>query len=224
LGGDRRRRPGRLLDGTSLFETIDDPRREPGREIVLENGTGANGVPMFRALRNQRYLWVEHKTTGEYELYDLRKDPFQLRNLEDLDSYAGIRAALASRLRRLQRCRGERACGASRPKLRLALRQEQPRKRRPRRRRRREGSARAGARCVVGDLRLGVAGKELGDVLRVGYYRGARKLRATRRTPFAVRIARRALPRGRRLTLRALVTTVDGRKATYDRRVRTCRR
>ena len=193
-------RAGRLMDGTSLFETIEDPRRMPGREIVLENGTGANGVSMYRALRNERYLWVDHKFSGEYELYDLAKDPYQLRNLEDLDSYASIRAALERRLRRLQRCRGARACGASRPKLKLT------------------------ARCVDRDLRLGVAGRDLDELLRVDYHRGTRKLRATRRTPFTVRVSRRALPRGRKLTLRALATTIDGRKATYDRVVRVCRR
>ncbi|HEX2071301.1 MAG TPA: sulfatase [Thermoleophilaceae bacterium] len=216
-------RAGRLMDGTSLFETLDDPHRVPGREIVLENGTGANGIPMFRALRNERYLWIDHKFSGEYELYDLLKDPYQLRNLEDLDSYSEIRAAMATRLRRLQRCRGERACGASRPKLSFVARQEQPpppARRRPQRR----GEARSAASCVDRDVRLGIAGRELGDVIRVDYYRGDRKLRSTRRTPFSARVRRRALPRGRKLTLRALVTTVDGRKATYDRGVRTCRR
>ena len=216
-------RAGRLMDGTSLFETIDDPRRVPGREIVLENGTGANGVAMFRALRNERYLWVEHKTSGEYELYDLLKDPFQLRNLEDLDSYTPIRAALERRLRQLQRCRGARACSASRPKLKLTAREEQPPPKPPRRPARRDG-ARSAATCVDRDLRLGVAGRDLGELIRVDYYRGTRKLRATRRTPFSVRVSRRALPRGRKLTLRALATTVDGRKATYDRVVRVCLR
>jgi arylsulfatase A-like enzyme len=216
-------RAGRLMDGTSLFETIEDPRRVPGREIVLENGTGANGVAMFRALRNERYLWIDHKFSGEYELYDLLEDPYQLRNLEDLDSYAEIRAALRSRLRRLQRCRGARACGASRPRLKLAARQEQPPPK-PKRRQRRRGGARTAATCVDRNLRLAVAGRDLGELARVDYYRGTRKLRATRRTPFTVRVRRRALPRGRTLTLRALATTIDGRRATYDRRVRVCRR
>ena len=211
-------RPARLMDGSSLFPVMKDPRRERGREIVLENGVGANGVPMFRGLRNERYVWIEHKTTGEYELYDLRKDPYQLRNLEDLDSYRPIRTAMAKRLRRLQRCRGVRACGVSRPKLELTVRQQQP----PPRSRR--GRARVTAGCLERDLHLGVAGADVGKLLRVDYYRGARKLRGTRRPPFAVRVNRRALPRGRRLTLRARATAVDGRRATYDRVVRTCRR
>ncbi len=213
--------PLRLMDGSSLFGVMDDPRHEPGREIVLENGVGANGVPMFRGLRNQRYVWIEHKTTGEYELYDLRKDPYQLRNLEDLDSYAPIRDAMAKRLRRLQACRGARACGASRPRLRLAARQQAPPKRKGKRR---KGGARAAAKCVDRNLELAVAGSDLEQVLRVDYYRGRRKLRGTRRTPFTARVSKRALPRGRRLELRALVTTADGRKATYDHAIRTCRR
>ena len=213
-------RARRLMDGSSLFKVMKDPRREAGREIVMENGAGANGVPMFRGLRNERYVWIDHKTTGEYELYDLRKDPYQLRNLEDLDSYAAIRGALAKRLSKLQRCRGARACGASRPKLRLTARQ-QPK---PKPKRRAKRRARTAAKCVDRDLRLGVAGADLGKLLRVDYYRGTRKLRGTRRTPFTVRVSRRALPRGRRLTLRAVATAVDGRRATYDRVVRTCRR
>jgi arylsulfatase A-like enzyme len=208
--------PGRRVDGRSLFELLKDPRREPGREVVLENGVGANGVPMFRALRNQRYLWIEHKTTGEFELYDLARDPYELRNLEDLDRYAPLRRVLAARLRKLQRCRGTKACSASRPKLRLGVRQAEPRRKR--------GRARRSASCVDRDLRLAIAGGDRRKVAKVVYYRGTRRLRGTRRSPFAVRIARRALPRDRRLTLRALVTTADGRKATYDRRVRTCRR
>lgn len=216
--------PQRLMDGSSLFGVMEDPRRESGREIVLENGVGANGVPMFRALRNERYVWIEHKTTGEYELYDLREDPHQLANLEDLDAYAPIRTAMAKRLRLLQACRGARACGTSRPRLKLAAKQEAPPPRPKRRgKQRRRGGAKAAATCVDRDLRLGVVGRDLGNVMRVDYYRGTRKLRATRQTPFAVRVNRRALPRGRSVALRARVTTADGRRATYDRTVRTCR-
>jgi arylsulfatase A-like enzyme len=209
--------PGRLMDGRSLFELLDDPTKRIGRELVLENGVGANGVPMYRGLRNQRYQWIEHKRTGEYELYDLAKDPYELRNLEDLDAYADIRSSLAKRLRKLRRCRGARECSASRPSLRVAARQLGPkRKRRPR--------ARAGARCVDRPVRLTLGGRDVDHVAKVVYYRGARRLRGTRVAPFAAKVRRRLLPRGRRMPLRALVVTTDGRRATYDRTLRTCRR
>jgi N-acetylglucosamine-6-sulfatase len=223
-------RAGRLLDGRSLFELLADPRSEPGRELVLENGAGANGVPMFRGLRNQRYLWVDHKTTGEYELYDLREDPYELRNLEDLDSYAPIRRMLEARLRKLQGCRGATACSSSRPKLALGARQVKPLPPKPPKRKRsargnapRDG-ARASATCVKRDLRLAMLGADATRIQYVVYYRGKRRLRATAEAPFDVQVKRRALPSGRELTLRALVTTVDGRRATYDRRVLTCPR
>jgi N-acetylglucosamine-6-sulfatase len=38
------------------------------------------GRPWMKALRTEEYLYVEYKT-GEHELYDLRKDPYQLNNV-----------------------------------------------------------------------------------------------------------------------------------------------
>jgi hypothetical protein len=37
------------------------------------------GRPWMKALRTNNYLYVEYKT-GEHELYDLRKDPYELNN------------------------------------------------------------------------------------------------------------------------------------------------
>jgi N-acetylglucosamine-6-sulfatase len=38
------------------------------------------GRPWMKALRTKNYLYVEYKT-GEHELYDLRKDPYELNNM-----------------------------------------------------------------------------------------------------------------------------------------------
>jgi arylsulfatase A-like enzyme len=38
------------------------------------------GRPWLKALRTNNYLYVEYKT-GEHELYDLRKDPYELKNM-----------------------------------------------------------------------------------------------------------------------------------------------
>ena len=40
------------------------------------------GRPWFKAVRTEGYLFVEYRT-GEHELYDLQKDPYQLENLYD---------------------------------------------------------------------------------------------------------------------------------------------
>jgi arylsulfatase A-like enzyme len=34
----------------------------------------------MKALRTNNYLYVDYKT-GEHELYDLRKDPYELKNI-----------------------------------------------------------------------------------------------------------------------------------------------
>ena len=67
--------PGRVQDGRSLLELLADPGAEWGRDILIENGNGANGVPAYRGIRTYRFLYVEHRTTGEYELYDLAEGP-----------------------------------------------------------------------------------------------------------------------------------------------------
>ena len=208
-------KPGRIQDGRSLLELTRDPSIELGRELVIENGQGVNSIPMFRALRNNRFLYVTHGTTGETELYDMRSDRYQLRNLEDRDSYAAVQNVLARRLRSLKHCRGLR-CSAGRPSVRLSLRQIS------------RGSSRRGARgngsCVARDLRLGLSGRERGRVERVQYFLGRRRVGGSRRAPFSTDVRRRRLPAGRRVRVRARVSTRDGRLVTLDRLVLACRR
>ena len=208
--------PGRLLDGRSLFELARDPTFETGRELVIENGQGVNSVPRFRALRNNRFLYVQHATTGETELYDMRADPYQLRNVDDNDRYLPVKQLLARRLRALERCRGNR-CNAGRPSVHLALRELDPPKRGRRKARRNQS-------CVSRGLRLGLSGRERGRVERVQYSLGRRRLGSSRRPPFNTDVNRSRLPSGREVLVRARVTTLDGRVATVDRPVKTCRR
>jgi len=205
-----------------LWELVRDPTLEPGRELVIENGQGVNSVPQFRALRNNRFLYVRHDTTGEQELYDLRRDPFELRNLEDDDRYAATRSLLSRRLRSLQRCRGE-GCSASRPSLRMALRELVRGKKRGGRPAETTRTRRIG-RCASRGVRLALTGREYRRVQGVRYFSGRRRLGAAGRRPFRLDVRRSKLPGGRKLRLRARVTTFDGRVATLDRHLRTCRR
>ena len=62
-------------------------------------------VPAYQAVRTQRYLYVEYETK-EHELYDLRKDRFELRNLAD-SADPKLISKLASRLDALRDCSGE---------------------------------------------------------------------------------------------------------------------
>jgi arylsulfatase A-like enzyme len=62
-------------------------------------------VPPYRAVRTRRYLYVEY-ATGERELYDLRKDPYELHNLHESANPVLI-SKLAARLDALRDCAGE---------------------------------------------------------------------------------------------------------------------
>jgi hypothetical protein len=50
--------------------------------------------------------------TGEQELYDRRTDPSELRNVAAAPAYAQIKARLAAKLAKLDRCRG-RSCNVT---------------------------------------------------------------------------------------------------------------
>ena len=109
--------PGRLQDGRSLFALLDDPGLEWGRDLLVEGAAGLN-QPAYDALRTYRYTYVEY-TTGERELYDLERDPFQLQSLHADPAHTEVQAELARRLARLRDCAGG-DCWA-RPQLRLRL-------------------------------------------------------------------------------------------------------
>ena len=60
------------------------------------------GRPWMKALRTQNYLYVEYKT-GEHELYDLRRDPYELHN-EYSSASAGLKKRLEAQLDALRHC------------------------------------------------------------------------------------------------------------------------
>ena len=92
----------RTLDGRSLLDLEDDRGVWLGRDLLIENGNGANNVPAYRALRTNGFLYAEHRTTGEYELYDFERDPYQLRSVDGQPRYAGVERDMAQRLRLLK--------------------------------------------------------------------------------------------------------------------------
>jgi N-acetylglucosamine-6-sulfatase len=193
--------PGRVQDGRSLLELVADPGAEWGRDILIENGNGANGVPAYRAIRTYRFLYVEHNTTGEYELYDLETDPYELRSRDGSDKYAAVQRDLRRRLRQLKRCVGS-SC-LEHPQLKLRVR--------PR------------TQCVRGDLRVYVTGRERAAVVRADVLVGRRRVARVSPPPLTRRIPKEWLRHGRAFRLRVRAETRDGRRVTLDRRVRACR-
>jgi arylsulfatase A-like enzyme len=63
------------------------------------------GRPWLKALRTKNYLYVDYKT-GEHELYDLRKDPYELHNLYASASLE-LKQRLEAQLDALRQCSAE---------------------------------------------------------------------------------------------------------------------
>ena len=82
----------------SLIPVAQNRGIEAGRELLIEE-------PSFEAIRTERYMYAEH-STGEKELYDLLKDPFELQSRHNAPAYAAVKAQLADRLHQLQNCAG----------------------------------------------------------------------------------------------------------------------
>jgi N-acetylglucosamine-6-sulfatase len=90
--------PGLVMDGRSLIPVAQNPGIEADRQLLVEQ-------PNFSAIRTPRYTYAEY-TNGEKELYDLQRDPFELQSRHASPAYASVRATLAKRLQRLERCSG----------------------------------------------------------------------------------------------------------------------
>ena len=76
----------------------DKPEDAPSYKAVTS-------IPPYRAVRTQRYIYVEYNN-GEHELYDLEKDPYELRNIYG-SADPDLIAELDSRLDALVDCAGE---------------------------------------------------------------------------------------------------------------------
>jgi arylsulfatase A-like enzyme len=94
-------RPPRELDGASLLPIARDSSAGSGRTILLELLTGNE----FAGVRTRRFAYAERRH-GAIELYDLRRDPDELRNVADDRRYSRVRTRLAERLDSLRDCAG----------------------------------------------------------------------------------------------------------------------
>jgi N-acetylglucosamine-6-sulfatase len=199
-------RPARAQDGRSLFDLLEDPGAQWGREVLVEGGT-EQGLT-FTALRNYRWKYVEH-TTGEVELYDLERDPDELVSLHADPSLVALRAEMATRLAALRACVGA-GCRA-RPALRLDAARRQ---------------------CGFTAAVRGADARKVEDVEfavrrrpRRGEEDGIASFRRASRdasVPFRKRVRLAGVLPGRRFLLRARVRLDDGRSVTLDERRRAC--
>jgi arylsulfatase A-like enzyme len=97
-------KPGLPEDGRSIVPLLRG-EQVPWRHAFTEEwlgrpATDVGAPPQFEALHTDRYVWIEYRN-GWRELYDLRSDPFELRNLAEDPEATGLRNRLRTELHRL---------------------------------------------------------------------------------------------------------------------------
>jgi hypothetical protein len=196
---------GLRMDGRSLFGSMRNRGDRLGRAIVIETAV-PRPVNTYKGIITQRYMYAEY-ASGDKELYDLTRDPFELQNIQGEAAYGRARAALTGDVARMRNCSG----GACRERPRASLRLGY-----------RAGRVN-GKRCVRGTLAASVAGSSR-SIEQVEFSVGGRGVARDTKGPFRRKIRRGRLKRGRSSTVRALLKTVDGRELTLDRKARGCGR
>ena len=99
--------PTVTVDGQSLLPFTRQPSRRSSRPILLEANTRdrpSPGIP-YTGIRTDRYKYVVYRN-GQRELYDLMRDPGELRSRHRDPRYAKTRNRLARELAQLRDCAG----------------------------------------------------------------------------------------------------------------------
>jgi len=117
---------GRIIDGRSLLPYARKPKRRSRRPILLEAyppkpGSAASAglapggplamaakdptPPNWRAIVYGRWKLIRFKGQG-FELYDLKRDPEEVRSLARMRRYRPALGFLRRHLKKLERCRG----------------------------------------------------------------------------------------------------------------------
>jgi N-acetylglucosamine-6-sulfatase len=190
-------RTRRVFDGRSLLPLLADPGLEWGRDILLERGPGAGylGARQYTGIHTPRYVYVEYRN-AERELYDLARDPDELRSVHNDAAYSAVEAELARRLAALRDCAGA-ACTAG-PVLQLTL---------------------SGSTACVRSIRL--TGTDERQVGYVDFLVNGRGVLRDDTAPFDLTLSASSGAAGS-VALRVVAEMHDGRRLTLDRRLEAC--
>jgi arylsulfatase A-like enzyme len=109
MAGASSSRPGRI-DGVDLLPTLRDPSAPLRRRAVVLEATdtkaGTNPPPwLYHGVVAGRWKYIERRS-GHKELYDLRGDPYELRNVAGDPDYSTVQRRLARLLAAYAVCRG----------------------------------------------------------------------------------------------------------------------
>lgn len=105
------------LDGISFLPIAENPSEESLRALLIESAR-----ERYSGVHTPRYVYAEYYGGGEYadddvEMYDLRRDPYELENVASDPAYEEVRGDLRSVLDRLRDCKGKGCDGSARVQL-----------------------------------------------------------------------------------------------------------
>jgi arylsulfatase A-like enzyme len=88
----------RSVEGKSLLSLYRGEKASWRSELFASHHSPDKHGMSTQCVRTHRYKLIQHRTTGEEELFDLADDPFELVNLADRAEVSDIRDRLAARL------------------------------------------------------------------------------------------------------------------------------
>jgi N-acetylglucosamine-6-sulfatase len=88
------------FDGRSFVGLLDGSSRRWRRQFLIEHydDPSADSIPTYCGVRTKRHKFVYYRT-GEEELYDLKADPYELKNLLVAGGISRAERALRDRMR-----------------------------------------------------------------------------------------------------------------------------
>lgn len=109
--------PTRGIDGRSLLPLLEGKKPTWRSTLLMQAASKFEERPVsdetfysfYKAVHTKNYVYVEHEMPGgtiEKEFYDLKRDPYQLSNKANDQSYASVITELKKRLNDMSDCEG----------------------------------------------------------------------------------------------------------------------
>ena len=99
-------------DGRSLLRVAHRPKDFQERALLIETFENPRGVPPYVSIRTRRYRY-DVNALGQANMFDLKRDPWELQSVHDDPRYAAIAARLSAELEKLRTCFGSSCRKAS---------------------------------------------------------------------------------------------------------------
>ena len=97
--------PPASMQGESLVPILEGDSPDDWRDSIYYHyyeNPGAHTVPRHEGVRNSRYKLIHFYRIGEWELYDLDRDPDEMRNVHGDPAYSDVLVEMKLELQRLR--------------------------------------------------------------------------------------------------------------------------